>query len=218
MSNNGNVPTNYLAKQLVDIVLKLEDYKPESILHPDYPDKVEELKDLNIITGIYKNEDGTIIRVTEKDGSIFRNIYQRDPVKLANVRGGLFYYETMQDLKINFENIGKQNQQFTLYMSSQKPATYRKVSNIDMNDFNKMELNGRYFNDETDTEIILKHKEGNNYSLIKNGRERNAEIILTDYLRMMDVYKIEIIRNDKKEVVGLNVDRDRIQNVIFERK
>jgi hypothetical protein len=87
-----------------------------------------------------------------------------------------------------------------------------------MNDFNKMELNGRYFNDETDTEIILKHKEGNNYSLIKNGRERNAEIILTDYLRMMDVYKIEIIRNDKKEVVGLNVDRDRIQNVIFERK
>ena len=213
MSNNGNVPTNYLAKQLVDIVLKLEDYKPESILYPDYPDKVEELKDLNIITGIYKNEDGTIIRVTEKDGSIFRNIYQRDPVKLANVRGGLFYYETMQDLKINFENIGKQNQQFTLYMSSQKPATYRKVSNIDMNDFNKMELNGRYFNDETDTEIILKHKEGNNYSLIKNGRERNAEIILTDYLRMMDVYKIEIIRNDKKEVVGLNVDRDRTNQV-----
>ena len=121
-------------------------------------------------------------------------------------------------MKINFENIGKKGEQFTLYMTSQEPSTYRKISNIDMNDINKIKLNGRYINNETDTEIILKHKEGNSYSLIKNGRERNSELISPDYLRMMDVYKIAIIRNDENEVVGLNIDRGRIKNVIFERK
>lgn len=218
MSNNGNVPTNYLAKQLVDIVLKLEDGETEPSVYPANPDQVEKLQDLQRITGIYKNEDGTIIRITEKDGSIFRNIYQRDPVKLINEKEGLFYYETIQDLKINFENIGKEDQQFTLYMSSQKPSTYSKISNIDMNDFNKVELNGRYFNDETDTEIIINHKEGNSYSLTKNGRERDAELVSPDYLRMMDVYKIKIVRDEQNEIVGLNIDRGRIKNVIFKKE
>ncbi|MBT8395026.1 MAG: beta-lactamase family protein [Flavobacteriaceae bacterium] len=217
MSNNSNVPTNNLAKQLVDIVLKLENVKTEPSVYPANPDKVEKLKDLQRITGIYENEDGTIIRITEKDGSVYRELYQRDPVRLINEREGLFYYETIQDLKINFENFGKEDEQFTLYKSSQEPSTYRKISNIDMTDINKVELNGRYINNETDTEIILKHKEENSYSLTKNGRERNAELISPDYLRMMDVYKIEILRDEQNKVVGLNIDRGRIKNVIFKR-
>ena len=86
-----------------------------------------------------------------------------------------------------------------------------------MTEINKVELNGRYTNNETDTEIILEHNEGNRYSLTKNGRERNAELISPDYIRMMDVYKIKVIRNEEDEVVGLNIDRGRIKNVIFER-
>ncbi len=217
MSNNGNIPTNYLAKQLADIVLELEEYKTKSSVYPDTPNIVEKMKNLHRITGIYKNEDETIIKITEKDGTISRNIYQQAPVKLINEKGGLFHYKTIPDLKINFENISKQNQKFTLYKSSQRPVTYHKISNIDMNNFNKKELNGRYFNDETDTEIILKYKEKNNYSLIKNGRERNAELILADYLRMMNVYKIKIVRDKQNEVIGLNIDRGRIKNVMFKK-
>jgi hypothetical protein len=35
---------------------------------------------------------------------------------------------------------------------------------------------------------------------------------------MMDVYKIEVIRNEENEVNGLKVDRGRIKNVIFQKK
>lgn len=218
MSNNGNVPTNYLAKQLVDILLGLEERQTESPVYPSHPKMIEKLKDLNRITGIYKDEDGSIIRITEKDGSFYRELYQKEPVKLIHEKGGLFHYETIKDLKINFEHIGTKEEQFILYMSSQPPSTYRKISTIDMNNINKVELNGRYVNNETDTEIILKHNEGNYYALTKNGRERDAELVSPDYLRMMDVYKIEIIRNEVNEVIGLNIDRGRIKNVIFERK
>ena len=78
MSNNGNVPTNYLAKQLADIALDLAIDNPN---YPAIPEKTERLKDYNDIVGNYKNDDGTIIKITEKDGILFREIYQRDPVK-----------------------------------------------------------------------------------------------------------------------------------------
>lgn len=218
MSNNGNVPTNYLAKQLVGILLGIEERQTDSPVYPANPKKIEKLRDLNRITGIYKNEDGSIIRITEKDGSFYRELYKKAPVKLIHEKGGLFHYETIKDLKINFEHIGTKEEQFTLYMSRQSPSTYNKISTIDMNDINKVELNGRYINDETDTEIILEHKEGNYYALTKNGRERDAVLVSPDYLRMMDVYKIEIIRNEANEVIGLKVDRGRIKNVIFQKK
>jgi len=218
MSNNGNVPTNYLAKQLVGILLGIEERQTNSLVYPANPKKIEKLRDLNRITGIYKNEDGSIIRITEKDGSFYRELYKKDPVKLIHEKGGLFHYETIKDLKINFEHIGTKEEQFTLYMSSQSPSTYNKISTIDMNDINEVELNGRYINDETGTEIILEHKEGNYYALTKNGRERDAVLVSPDYLRMMDVYKIEIIRSESNEVIGLKVDRGRIKNVIFQKK
>ena len=56
------------------------------------------------LVGNYKNDDGTVICITEKDNSIYREIYQRKPVKLIHEEDGLFHYETMQDLKMNFIN------------------------------------------------------------------------------------------------------------------
>lgn len=212
MTNNRSVPIDYLLWQIVDIVLDLEN---KTTVYPSNPDKIEKLANTQEIVGNYKGDDGTIINITEKDGFIYRELYQREPVKLINEKGGLFEYETIKDLKINFTNIGQSEQKFTLYLSSQKPSTYYKVSNSNLNNFNKNELNGRFYNDETDTEIILKYIDDNTYSLIKNGRKRQAKLILEDYVRMMDSYKIRAIRDRKNNVIGLNVKNNRIKNVIF---
>ena len=47
------------------------------------------------------NTSGTIIRITEKDGSLYRELYRKAPVKLVHEKGGLFQYETIKDLIIN---------------------------------------------------------------------------------------------------------------------
>ena len=213
MSNSGSVPTNYLAWQIADLVLDLEN---DNTVYPGNPDKIEKLKSIQDVLGNYKNDDGTIVRITEKDGSIYREIYQREPVKLISEKGGLFQYETIQDLKMNFTNIGKPKQKFTLYLSSQKPSTYYKLSNLNLNNFDKNELNGSFYNDETDTKIVIKFIDNNTYSITKNGRERKAELILEDYLRM-NSYEIKIIRDKEDHVIGLNVKNGRIKNVIFNR-
>lgn len=216
MSNYRSVPTNYLAWEIAFLALDLE---KNNTAYPGNPEKIEKLKNSQEVLGIYKGEgeDGTIVKITEKDGSLYREIYQRDPVKLINEKGALFEYETIKGLKMNFTNIGKPDQRFTLYKSTQKPSTYHKLSNLDLNNFDKNDLNGRFYNDETDTEIIIKFVNGNTYMLTKNGRERKAILILEDYLRMMSSYKIKIIRDKENNVIGLNVNNRRIKNVIFKR-
>jgi predicted GIY-YIG superfamily endonuclease len=179
------------------------------------PDRIEKLKNIQSVLGNYQQADGTVIRITAKEGAIYREIYQREPVKLVSEKGGLFHYETNEDLKLNFTNIDKTDQQLTLYLSSQAPSTFYKQADLNLD---KTTLNGEFYNDETDTEIIIKHTEGNSYTITKNGRERKAELILKDYLRMMSSYEINAIRDHKNEVISLSVNNSRIKNVIFHKK
>ena len=124
MSNNENVPTNYLAQQLTDIVFELDINNDE---YPSVPKKTERLKNFKSVIGNYQNVDGTIIKISEKDGSLFREIYQREPVKMINEKQSLFHYETNDKLKMNFSNIGKEQQKLTLYFATQEPSLYHKL-------------------------------------------------------------------------------------------
>lgn len=214
MSNNRSVPSNYLAWQIATLVLGFESEEEDGKIYQSNPDKIEKLNELQDVLGVYKNEseDGKVISITEKDGALYREIYQRDPAKLVNKKDGLFEYEEIKGLKMNFTNIGKTEQNFTLYKSSQKPSIYYKKPNLNSE---KNELDGRFYNDETNTAIILKFVEGNTYTLTKNGKERQAKLILKDYLRMMSSYKIKVIRDKENNVTGLNVENNGIKNVMF---
>lgn len=215
ISNNENVPTNYLAQQLTDIVFDLEIENSE---YQSKPEKTEKLKGFESIIGNYKNNDGTIMKITEKDGSLFREIYQREPVKLINEKESLFHYETNDKLKMNFSNINEKQQKLTLYLSTQEPSVYYKLPTENIEDDYSKTINGTYFNKETDTEIVIEYVEKDVYNIIKNGRKRDGKLITKDYLRMMSSYKIKIVRDEKGNIKGLNVENGRIKNVIFNRE
>lgn len=217
MTNNGSVTAENIGWEIALPLFGVErDSKQND--HPAGPEKIRKLKRITDVLGIYKGDgDGSVVRITEKDGSLYREIYQRDPAKLIQEKGGLFAYETIQGLKMNFQNIGKSDQQFTLYKSDQKPTTYHKIASVDFDGFDQNELNGRFFNEETGTEIILQFAGGTTYSLTKNGRERKAELVSVDYLRMMNSYEITAIRDEDGRVTGLKVNNDRIKQVVFQR-
>jgi len=182
------------------------------------PEKTEKLKSFESINGNYKNYDGTTMKITEKDGSLFREIYQREPVKLINEKESLFHYETNDKLKMNFSNINEQQQMLTLYLFTQEPSVYYKLPTENIEDNYGKTINGTYFNKETDTEIVIEYVEKDMYNIIKNGRKREGKLITKDYLRMMSSYKLKIVRDEKGNVKGLNVENGRIKNVIFNRE
>ena len=211
LANNGNIPTNYLAKQLADIVLNLGATKP---VFASGPPQIEKLENIPEVLGDYKTQSGTIIKITQENGSLYRKIYQQDPVKLINEQGNLFHYATNRDLKIAFTRNEEGRQIFTIYLPSQKPNVGIKLPSGKITDVYKGSLDGRFYNDETDTEIVIKFLKDNSYSITKNGRERKGELILEDLLRM-NSYEIKIHRGLNNAIDGLLVKNKRIDNVKF---
>ncbi len=214
LANNGNIPTNYLAKQIADICLNLT---AEKLTFPAGPSAVENLESISDVLGDYKTQDGTIIKITEKDGSLSRKIYQQDPVRLIYEEGNLFHYETNKDLKIAFTQDDGGQWQFTIYLPSQEPTVGVRLPSNTVNNAHKKSLDGRFYNDETDTEIVIKFLEDDIYSITKNGRERKGELILDDFLRM-NSYKITVHRGSNDVVDGLTVNNRRIKKVKFRKQ
>ena len=120
-------------------------------------------------------------------------------------------------MKLNFSDIGQTGQNFTLYMASQAPSTYEKVADLSPTTSDPTDLNASFVNDETSTKIVIKHLEGDTYSLTKNGRERKATLLVENFLKM-NSYLIRVLRDDQNKVVGLSLDQDRIRNVQFRRQ
>jgi hypothetical protein len=116
---------------------------------------------------------------------------------------------------MNFSNVNGKQQKLTIYLSTQKPNIYHKLPSENIEESYNESINGTYFNKETDTEIIIEYVGNDDYNIIKNGRKRDGKLITKDYLRMMSSYKIKVLRNDKGNVIGLNVENGRIKNVIF---
>ena len=154
--------------------------------------------------------------MVEREGDLYREIYRGEAVKLIQEDGGQFKYE-QRSSRINFTNIGKENQGFTFYLAGLKPEPYRKITSSDLADFDRKEISGIFFNPDTKTEITIDFVGGDTYSISKNGRVRDAQLILADHLRMGS-YLIKVRRDEQNKVVGLNVRNDRIKNVMFTKK
>lgn len=213
MSNNAKVPTHYLAKQITDIVL---DLSTETTAYPSGPEQIIELSGLKEITGNYLSAERTIIKIVAKEGQLYREIYGRDPVRLINEKGGLFYYETIPELKINFTKTLTGEPTFTIYMSSQEPNIGTKLPDSPIDEAYKKSLDGHYYNKETDTEVQLTFTQDNTYTVTKNGRSRDGALLYKDFL-MMNSYEISVRRDTNGAINGLLVNNGRIQNVVFDK-
>ncbi len=160
MSNNGNVPTNYLAKKIADKLLKINE---ETIEYPSGPTIIGHFQSNSELLGTYQNDEGTIINIVEREGRLYRDLYQSEPTQLINQEGNLFYYETNKDLKVAFTEEASGQKQFTLYLFSQPPNTFKRIETSKLNKDYKNSLNGIFFNDETNTSIRMSYEKGNTF-------------------------------------------------------
>ncbi|MCH2197208.1 MAG: beta-lactamase family protein [Flavobacteriales bacterium] len=214
MSNGARATAEYISWQVAELLVDFEEN--EVIEYPAKPAAIERLRNKESVVGTYQHEDGTIIRITLKNDTLSREMYQRDPIALISEKGGLFEYSTITDLMLNFENIGASNQQFTIYKATQAPSTYHKIPDVEESNYNLAEVVGEYYNDETDTQIIIKHIEEDLFAITKNGKEREAVMMSPDRFRMNN-YVITTTRNDRNEVTGLLATKERIVNVTFKK-
>ncbi|MDX1463659.1 MAG: serine hydrolase domain-containing protein [Marinirhabdus sp.] len=212
LSNSGSVPTNYVAKQVATIVLGLN---MAETTFPAGPSTVTKNFTNNDAIGYYSSDDGNIIRITQKNDTLYRNIYQRDPVRLFQENGSVYHYESNNNLKMAFDT-STNVKGFTIYLASQAPISYKKLPPFEASPSYLTSMEGQFYNQETDTQIKIEHLKGTSYQITKNDRTREAELTYKDLLQMND-YRIQVERNAANKVNGLRIDHGRIKNVKFEK-
>ncbi len=211
LSNNTNVPTHYLAKRIADHILDLENVASD---YPAGPKTIPADQPLSRLEGNYRNKDGTIIKIYSQANRLYRKIYQRDPVELINENGSLYHYKTNKDLKMAFAKNSDGKMHLTLYLSSQPANMFTKLPSATLNKAYKENIGGTFYNKETNTTISITYIDDDLYTITKNGRERQAQLIIKDMLRM-NGYSITIKRNQAGYIEGLFVKNGRIDRVWF---
>ena len=162
MSNNGQISTRQLVNSLADDVLAGALEAPR---YSERPDTLLERPENSTVLGLYDNADtGLQIRITAREGELYREIEGRDPVKLLHEEGNVFQYETNLDLRMSFDVDADGQRGLTIYYASQEPQVLlRKQSAPDNPDY-RAELVGEFVNTETGARMVLELDDDQNIS------------------------------------------------------
>ncbi len=215
MSNNGSISTYALARRYAEAVLGRAQWT--DTVHPSRPDTVGSKPKVEEVVGAYQADGDTLIRITTRRRVLFCDILEEQPlVRLYHEEGDIYRYKTDRDRKIVF-SVDEQGERIvTLYHPSEEPRVGARLSAEPIGEGYATSISGRYWNDETGTEILVRHREGADYEIIRNGRKRAGALVVKDLLRERS-YALRVTRDDEGRVVGLRVDHGRIRNVYFER-
>jgi len=214
IGNTTQVGVVDLGNAIADRVLK-----DQLTSEPSFPAGPKTVDGPPIITdflGLYELDSGTLLELTLVDGELYREIDGRDPVQLLPEGGNLFRYETIPELVIALTKDGDGRRAFKLYSPNQPTQVAKALDPAPAGDRYRRRLQGTFLNEETGTEIILRHIEADEFAMIKNGRERTATLKGNDYLGW-NAYRFRAQRDRSGRVSGLMVDNNRIRNVWFER-
>lgn len=167
--------------------------------------------------GLYDNADtGLQIRITEREGELYREIEGRDPVKLLHEEGNVFQYETNLDLRMSFDVDAEGQRGLTIYYASQEPQVLlRKQSAPDNPDY-RAELVGEFVNTETNARMVLELDDDQNLSMTAFGRTFPVALNIRDVLEGRG-YRIIAVRDENGKVQEFRLNGNRLRNVRFER-
>ncbi|MEO1642081.1 MAG: serine hydrolase domain-containing protein, partial [Pseudomonadota bacterium] len=212
--NTNQVNAVALARKIANFML--EEAFQDGTGYPTGPKELTALPDAESYLGLYEFDDGNLLTLTERDGELYREMEWSDPVRMVYERDNLFHYETDPSLKLAIFEQENAPTRIEVYSPNQSPQYARLIQAAPNGESYARGLEATFYNDETDTEIILEHYEGNEFQMIKNGRPRTLKLMGNDYL-VWNSYRITVLRDEVGVVRGLSVDRGRIKNVLFTR-
>ena len=214
MSNNGQVSTRNLVNSIVDSVLA---DALSATQYPERPDTLEAKPDNADVVGLYDNAGtGTLLRISEHDGKLWREIEGRDPVELLHEEGNLYQYEGNPDLRMAFNVDGPDSPSLTIYFASQRPLRATRVVPARTDPEYLAGFVGAYANDETGSTFELTMSEGElQLSFLENISPVNIQI--EDRIDFAG-YQLLAARDEAGIVTGFRLNGGRLRNVWFERE
>lgn len=212
LTNTGKAVPSMQTRQMADVVLGLpEDNK----YFPVKPQSVGPYISEEEIPGTYLTPTGFSFQLDQAQGRIYLKRAGRSDVELVREAANIFHQKNDPAFKQEFIKEQHGTMQVTVYYTTHAPYSLQKVS-VQWADFNFASLNGKYFNEETNTLLDIQFQGGQTYLLNFGGSDTMQSRLITPTLMLSGNY---LLRLDSNAITydAIWLDGDRIKNVLFRR-
>lgn len=214
MGNTSQVNAVALARRVAEIIMP--DAFDDTVGYPAGPQALGPVPSTEDYLGLYELDNAMLFSLTMSEGELYREVEWQEPVRMVYEGANVFHYETDPMMKLALHTDDDGQRRIDIYSPARAPLFGGRIEAAPEGDAYMRSLEGAFYNDETNTEIILKYKQDDEFTMVKNGRPRTLQLKGEDYL-VWNAYRITVLRDETGRATGLSVDRDRIRNVAFYR-
>ncbi|MEM7085647.1 MAG: serine hydrolase domain-containing protein [Bacteroidota bacterium] len=217
MSNNGTLSSGNIAYEIAEVLLPKKELKADSH-NPLQPEIVQAQSELKDLIGYYRTPKGTLIRITEKDKTLYYQYDNNNPFKLIRKRDNLFSFEGIPNTHLAFTYNGNERDNFTLYQEDSEPRVHLRSNDLPPTAFELEAYVGTYYNSELDIsfEVYLE-----NDLLMVLQQWRTEAIPLRAFTKkdlLLSNYRTTLEPDAFGRVKALLLTSSRVKNVRFVKK
>lgn len=213
LNNSGKFGTQRLVYDVADILLEQAFTKPRFLKEPE---TVAEEIPLEELLGTYRNDNGFYFRFVSRNGKVFLERHERNPVEIELERGNVYHEIADEAFKQEFTRHEEGKLQVTAYYRSHAPYTLtRAESNWENYDYRG--LNGSFRNDEVGLELSVRYQDNGKYLVEIFGDKLKGTLLSPDEMKVQNM-KLTAVRNEAGVVNELRLKNgSRVLNLRCER-
>ncbi len=212
MSNNGNISTNLIAKEIAKVVLP----KKDQIMQ--YDSKFTQIKSIDEVQALgqydYPDKD-KLVRIEKEDGKLFWKEGNYFNLELVNEKLNTYSFQNNPKLKVVFYK-----DKMVEYYPSGKTVVYSRNKNLPSSPQDQEDFVGIYQNSELDVRFELKLTDEDALILKFSSDERETNVQVFNRVQLLagNNYYLEAKRDQFDRVVNILLSYGRAKNILFEKK
>ena len=214
LANNGAVSPFELSRRIAAEILGLQEAGEDYPIGPDNPGLPVSPES---ITGLYRMDSETLIRIAHRGDSLYREIEGRPAVALIPGKTNVYTYASNPDLKMAFDVPDAGEPRATIYFPGQAPINGTRVPGPPEDLPYRRGLEGTFRDAESGVSFILAFQEGDRFTWAREGtRERDSVLYMKDGLQAGN-YALYPVRDSSGNVTAYRLEFGRSERLIFSR-
>lgn len=213
LNNSGKFGTNYLARQIADVLL-FKDISQNN--YPLGPTVIGERIPEAELLGTYLINNINYYHFVSRNGTLFLERSNRNPVAVEWETGNVYHEIKDPAFKQVFTRDSAGRLEVTAYYPQHDPYTLTKMDD-NWTDYDFAGITGDYYNEELDVTASLKYKEGKEFTVKVNKQKADVGMILPGVLFFQGT-PLRMVRDTEGKVRAINYTDGRIENLRFVRQ
>ncbi|MEL7002909.1 MAG: serine hydrolase domain-containing protein [Bacteroidota bacterium] len=215
MSNNGTLSSGSIANSIASFLLEDKAENSDEYFAQAIKATSSQISQDNMV-GEYANPENEIIRILEKEGSLYWKTGNNNAIKLNKESSNLYSWESNTEMKLGFELNDEHGNIFNVYYPGSEPRVHKKLPLFTPDLTYLKALQGDYVSDELNIGFNLKLNNQQELLLTRHedGDGNPVEIIQRDHI-LLSNYRMAVERDTFDQVSDIFISYGQLINMRF---